>query len=109
MPKGSDTVIQTLSSDVRVAPEGIKADNFNLVVPAIGAVTGNGTVAANQAPDFKMLAHLTASNTPIGSLAGLASASLGGGQKGSAGQKANAGGIPFKIQGTTSNPVFVPD
>jgi AsmA protein len=98
IPKGADTVIQTLSTNVRVAPEGIQATNFDLVVPAIGAVTGGGTVAANQALDFKMVAHLTSSSNPIGSLA-----SLTGGGKG------NSGGIPFKIQGTSSNPTFIPD
>jgi AsmA protein len=101
IPKASDTVIETFSSDVRVAPEGIRSDNLNLVVPAIGSITGNGTVAANQALDFKLVAHLTSSGSPIGKLAGIAA--IGGGQK------AGAGGIPFKIQGTTSNPVFVPD
>jgi AsmA protein len=101
IPKGADTVIETFSSDVRVAPEGIRSDNLNLVVPAIGSLTGNGTVAANQALDFKMLAHLSSSNSPMGKIAGIAS--LGGGQKG------NAGGIPFKIQGTTSKPEFIPD
>jgi AsmA protein len=95
IPKGSDTVIQTLSTDVRVAPEGIQATNFNLVVPTIGAVTGGGTVAANQALDFKMVAHLTGSSNPIATLTG--------------GGKGNSGGIPFKIQGTSSNPTFIPD
>jgi AsmA protein len=102
IPKGADTVIETFSSDVRVAPEGIRSDNLNLVVPAIGSLTGNGTVAANQALDFKMIAHLSSSNSPMGKLAG-GIASFGGGQKG------NAGGIPFKIQGTTSKPEFIPD
>jgi AsmA protein len=101
IPKGSDTVIETFSSDVRVAPDGIRSDNLKLVAPAIGSLTGNGTVAPNQALDFKMIAHLSSSNSPLGRLAGMAS--IGGGQKGS------AGGIPFKIQGTTSNPVFIPD
>jgi AsmA protein len=100
IPKASDTVIETFSSDVRVAPEGIRSDNLNLVVPAIGSITGNGTISANQALDFKLVAHLSGSTSPIGKLAGIAA--LGGGQKGGA-------GIPFKIQGTTSNPVFVPD
>jgi AsmA protein len=101
LPKTSDTVIETFSSDVRIAPEGIRADNVNLVVPAIGSITGNGTVAANQMLDFKMIAHLSSSNSAIGKLAGVGL--FGGGQKG------NATAIPFKIQGTTSNPVFIPD
>ena len=101
IPKGTDTVIETFSSTMRVAPEGIRADDLNLVVPAIGSMAGNGTIAPNQALDFQMVAHLSASNSPVGKIAGLASAV--GGQKGS------GGGIPFKIQGTTSKPEFIPD
>lgn len=101
IPKGSDTVIETFSSNVRVAPEGIRADDLNLVVPAIGSMTGNGTVGADQALNFQMVARLSASNSPMGKIAGLTSA-IGG-------QKDGGGGIPFKIQGTTSRPEFVPE
>ncbi|MBZ5699507.1 MAG: AsmA family protein [Acidobacteriia bacterium] len=101
IPKGSDTVIETFSSKLRVAPEGIRADNLNLVVPAIGSMTGSGTIGADQALNFQMVAHLSASNSPMGKIAGLTSAI--GGQQGS------GAGIPFKIQGTTSKPEFLPD
>jgi len=101
IPKGSDTVIETFSSDLRVAPQGIRSDNLNLVVPAIGSMTGSGTIGADKALNFLMLAHLSASNSPMGKIAGLTSA--GGGQKGS------QGGIPFKIQGTASKPEFIPE
>jgi len=97
VPKGSDTVIQTLSSDVRVAPEGIRTDNLNLVVPAIGSMTGNGTISPKQELSYQMVAKLSNSASPLGGIAKLASA-------GNA-----SGGIPFKIQGTTSNPSFIPD
>ena len=96
VPKGPDTVIETFSSDVRVAPEGIRTDNLNLVVPAIGSITGSGTVASNQALDYKMSARLSSSGSPMGKVAGIVS---GG----------NQNGIPFKIQGTTSKPEFIPD
>jgi len=99
IPKGSDTVIETFSSTVRVAPEGIRADSLDLVVPSIGSMTGNGTVGADQSLNFAMVANLSSSSSPMGKIAGLASAA--GGQKG--------GGIPFKIQGTTSKPEFIPE
>ncbi len=70
-----DTVIQNFSSDVRVAPEGTRADNINLSVPSYGTLTGAGTVSPANALDFKM--------------------------------KADA--IPFLVQGTTSDPKFLPD
>ena len=97
--KGADTEIQTLSSDVRIAPEGIRTDKVSLVVPAIGSIAGNGTIAANHDLDFKMTAKIASSGSPLGGLASVAS--LAGGQSG--------GGIPFLIKGTTSNPVFQPD
>jgi AsmA protein len=99
IPKGSDTVIETFSSDLRVAPEGIRSDNLNLVVPAIGSMTGNGTVGADQALNFAMVAHLASSKSPVGAISSLTSS--GGNQKG--------GGIPFKIQGTSSKPEFIPE
>jgi AsmA protein len=91
--KVGDTDIQTFSTDVRVAPEGIRNDNVNVVVPSIGAMTGNGTISADHKLDFKMIAHL-------------------GGQSSSAQPLAKAtagGGIPFKVEGTTSNPQIIPD
>jgi AsmA protein len=76
---GNDTTIQNFSSDVRVAPEGTRADNINLNVPSIGVLTGNGTVSPADELAFKM-------NASLGGL-----------------------GVPFSIQGTTSDPKFVPD
>jgi hypothetical protein len=90
-----DTEIQTFSSDVRVAPEGIRSDNLNVVVPSIGAMTGNGTISPDKKLDFKMVAHLGKQSSPSGQTA-VAKATAGG-------------GIPFKVEGTTSNPKIVPD
>jgi AsmA protein len=76
---GNDTSIQNFSSDVRVAPEGTKADNINLTVPSIGVVTGGGTVSPANQLAFKM------------------NAAVAGNQ------------IPFGVTGTTSDPKFTPD
>ena len=97
VPKGTDTMIQTLSADLRIAPEGMRLDKVSIVVPAIGSIAGGGTIAANHALDFKMAARVNGSSGALGGLATLTSA---GGA---------AGGIPFLIHGTTSNPVFEPD
>ena len=101
IPNGADTVIQTLSSDLRLGTDGIRADNFSLVVPSIGSLSGAGTISPKQELDFKMSAKLGNAASPIGALSTLAGLT-GGAQK-------SGGGIPFRIQGTTSNPVFVPD
>jgi AsmA protein len=98
---GSDTVIQTLSSNLRISPEGIRADNLKLIVPAIGTMTGRGTIGANNALDFHMVATLA--NPGQGSMLGQMAAGIP-----ILGQSATRT-IPFMIQGTTSAPVFVPD
>src|SRR4051812_15651083 len=94
---GSETVIQQLSSTLRVAPEGIQASNLNLVLPAIGAITGNGTIGANNGLNFKMLAKLNNGGGLVGGLSQITSMGQSKGQ------------LPFLIQGTTANPIFVPD
>ncbi len=76
---GNDTTIQNFSSDVRVAPEGTQANNINLNVPSIGVLTGAGTVSPSNELAFKL-------NADVGGM-----------------------GIPFGVQGTTSDPKVVPD
>ena len=101
---GSDTEIQELSADLRIDPQGQHAQNLQLVAPAIGTLTGAGDASATGELNCKMVAMLsTTAGTPIGAL-GSAMSSLTGGGAGKSGS-----GIPFKIQGTTSHPVFVPD
>jgi AsmA protein len=85
---GLDTNVETLSAKVRVAPEGSTAQDIKFVVPAIGDMTGAGTVSPANDLDFKMSATLRASglmavvnNTPV----------------------------PFTVQGTCTDPVFRPD
>jgi AsmA protein len=91
----SDTTIQNFSTNARVAPEGTRADNLNLTVPAIGVITGAGTVSPAGALNFKMLANLQGG--------------MAGGLAQMAGVNGGKGGIPFSIAGTTSKPEFVPD
>ena len=85
---GPDTDIQTLSANVRVAPEGTSAQDMKLLIDAIGELTGAGTVSPEKDLDFKMSATVHTSgllaivgNTPI----------------------------PFTVGGTCANPVFKPD
>jgi len=90
-----DTSIQNLSTDARVAPEGITTSNLNLTVPALGVITGNGTVSPAGVLSYKMNATLSGGvASGVTQLAGMGSKSAG---------------IPFMIQGTTSDPKFVPD
>jgi AsmA protein len=76
---GNDTTIQNFSSDVKMSPAGTQADNINLTVPAIGVLTGAGTVSPSNELAFKMKADV-------------------GGT-----------GIPFGVTGTAQDPKFTPD
>jgi AsmA protein len=108
-----DLTIEKLTSNVRVAPDGIKAENFLAVLPAIGNLTGAGTVDSKNALDFKMLATLTKEASSAAS----ASSGGGGGIGGLLGAVTGGGGsacseglkVPFQIQGTTAEPKFIPD
>lgn len=51
-----DTNIQNFSANVRVAPEGMRADNIDLVVPSFGTATGEGTVSPSNQLNFNMKA-----------------------------------------------------
>ncbi len=95
---GSDTSIQNLSTNARVAPDGIRTDAVNLNIPSLGVLTGAGTISPAGALNYKMNAQL-AGGGAVGGLTQMAG--IGGGGKGV--------GIPFAIQGTTSNPTFIPD
>ena len=76
---GNNTTIQNFSSEVHVAPEGTQASNINLNVPAIGVVTGDGTVSPSNELAFKMNAAVQGMD------------------------------VPFGVSGTTSDPKFQPD
>lgn len=99
---GSDTEIQTLSADLHEDPSGTNADNLKLVVPTIGTITGTANVSASGQLNCKMLANLSAAGGAVGAVGGALTSLTGGGSS-------KGGGIPFKITGTTSNPVFLPD
>jgi AsmA protein len=107
---GSDLLIEKLATTVHMAPDGLRAEDFNAVVPALGSLVGAGTVDAKNNLDFKMVAKLThppsggtGAAGVAGAVGGLLSQVTGGGSSG--------GGltIPFLVQGTTSDPKFLPD
>jgi AsmA protein len=105
---GSDLDIEKLTTSIHMAPDGLRAEQLNLVVPSLGTVIGAGTVDARNHLDFKMLATLAAGASTPGSagasgVGGLLGGILGGG-KSSQVQR-----IPFLIQGTASDPKFIPD
>ena len=93
---GKDTSIQNFSTNVHVAPDGTQANDINLAIPALGVVTGAGTVSPSGALNFKMNANVSG-----GAVGGVLQQTGLGSHTG--------GGVPFMIEGTTSDPKFVPD
>lgn len=111
---GKDLDIEKFTSNVHMAPTGLRADNLDLVVPSLGTVVGAGTLDSKNNMDFKLVATVNASlagaagsaaGAAGGALGGLTSAALGGGSN------CKSGGIkvPLQVHGTTSNPQIVPD
>ena len=90
------TAIRNFSLNAHVSPAGTQANDINPDVPAIGVITGNGTISPEGALAFKMLANLSG-----GMVGGVTKVAAVGSGKG--------GGIPFAIEGTTSDPHFVPE
>jgi AsmA protein len=92
---GQDTTIQNFSTDAHVSPQGVDTQNINLNIPAIGVITGNGSISPQNALNYQMNAKL--SGSPISGLTQMA----GLGNKSAT--------IPFLIEGTTSDPKFLPN
>jgi AsmA protein len=106
---GKDLEIEKMTTNLRMAPEGLQADNFNAVVTSVGTLVGGGTINSKNALDFKMAATLTdalgAVGSPVGSTGAMLGKLAGGGSKNCKSQTT----VPFQIQGTTADPKFVPD
>ena len=104
---GKDLDIEKITSNVRMAPDGLRADDFQAVLPAVGNLVGAGTIDSKNNLDFKMAATLATSSiagtaaSPVAATAGLLGKLSGGGCKTTT--------IPFLIAGTTADPKFVPD
>src|SRR5262249_39602504 len=98
LKSGKDTVIETLGASLRMTPDGTAVDMLNLNVPTIGILTRDGTISPKGAMNFAMLARLSSG--------ALSTATGTGARAGSFGQPS---GVPFRIEGTTSNPSFSPD
>jgi AsmA protein len=87
LKSGPNTEVQTLSANLRIAPQGSSLQDIHLVLPSVGDLTGGGTISPRHALDFKMRATVRASVI-------------------SAFTPPN---IPFSIGGTSSDPQFRPD
>jgi AsmA protein len=107
---GKDLDIEKLTTNLKIAPNGLQAENFLASVPSLGNLTGAGTIDSKNNLDFKMIATLTnalgGAASPISSATDILGKITGGGA--AAGGKGGTT-IPFQIQGTASDPKFIPD
>jgi AsmA protein len=110
LKSGKDLEIQKLTTNLRMAPDGLKADDFLAVLPALGSLAGGGTIDAKNNLDFKMAATLTDALGAVASPVSGAASGLGGLLGGGKNSSCKSGTtVPFMIQGTTADPKFVPD
>lgn len=102
---GKDLQIEKLTTNLQLAPNGLKAENFLMVIPALGRLVGAGTINSQNDLNFKMAATLLntagTAGSPVATAMGLVSKLTG---------SCNGGlTVPFLVQGTTSDPKFLPD
>jgi AsmA protein len=105
---GKDLEIEKLTTNLRMAPDGLQASDFIAVVPSMGSLAGDGTIDAKKNLNFKMAATLTTTAgtlaSPVSGAAGILGKMTGGGSGCSKGTT-----VPFQIEGTTAEPRFVPN
>jgi AsmA protein len=105
LKSGKDLDIEKMTANLRMTRGGLRADNFIAVLPAFGQIVGAGTVDAKNNLDFKMAATLKSGVANVANPTGALSQVMGGGSGGCK----NGVTVPFKIEGTTADPKFVPD
>lgn len=109
---GQDLNIEKFTTDIHFATTGLKTENMDLVVPALGTVVGGGTVDSKNELDFKLVATVNSSvmTAAAGSAAGPVGGAMGS-MLGAGGTKCKSGGtkVPLQVHGTTQNPQFTPD
>ena len=86
-----DTDFDNISASVHSDPGGMKVEKISVIAPAIGELTGAGSISPANALDFRMRARLhTGALLDVVNPSGNTS-------------------VPFFIQGTSSQPRFMPD
>ena len=80
---GKDLQIEKLTTNLRMAPDGLKADHLIAVVPSLGNLVGSGTIDSRNNLDFNMTVSLTnalgANGSPVSGTAGMIGTLTGAG------------------------------
>ncbi len=102
---GDSASINKLQADLRITNEGTQVDEIYARVPAIGVITGGGTVSPTSDLDFALSVRVTAAQgigkIGAGLLTKLDSAA------GETGVRAN--GVPMLVSGTANEPIIAAD
>lgn len=97
------TEFQRLRVYVRVTNAGVVADRIEAVIPAMGELTGSGTVSADNQLDFNLIVKVASANG-VGKLGvGLLSKLHGSSDSG------KGSGVPVRVTGTPDEPYITAD
>lgn len=100
---GDSTEFQKVRVYVRVTNSGVVADKIEAVIPAMGELTGRGTVSADNQLDFNLIVKVASANG-VGKLGvGLLTALHGSGGSG------KGSGVPMRVTGTPDEPYITAD
>jgi AsmA protein len=97
LQSGSDLGIMSLSSQFRITPQVTHLSNLKSDLSGIGSVTGGGDIDANKRLQFNMVAHISSHSVTRSALNVIP------------GLRTLPNDVPFKVEGTTSLPIFLPD
>jgi AsmA protein len=98
---GDTTEIEKLRVNVRVTNRGVVADGIYAVIPAMGELSGSGTISAENELDFNLVAKVTSASG-----LGKVGVSLFSALSGGSGKKS---GVPLHITGTPDEPYITAD
>jgi AsmA protein len=98
---GNETYFEKLRVNLRITNAVVVADRIDAVIPAVGELTGSGTVSPANQLDFNLMAKVTSAKG-IGKIGvGLLSKLSGSSGKTS--------GVPMRVTGTSDDPYITAD
>jgi AsmA protein len=103
---GDTTSIENLQANLRITKDGTEVDEVYVRIPAIGVITGSGTVSPTSDLDFALSVKVTAAQG-IGKIGAGVLTRLDD----SAGSRSSGGhrGVPMLVTGTANEPIITAD
>ena len=101
---GDTTTIEKLRVNVRITNEIVVVDKIDAVIPAVGELTGSGTVTSADKLDFNLVARIESAQG-IGKVGAGLLTKLNGSDETSK----NMTGVPLRVIGTPEDPNITAD